>query len=221
MAVRQFDFEREKYYHIFNRGVEKKVIFHDKEDVGYFLDRISDFNNTEPIGGVRVQSFKKNQGRSKASSLVKVVAFCVLPNHFHLILKQSDENGISKFMQRVCTGYAKYYNKKYERSGALFQGKFKAKKLDSDHALQFLSVYVNLNYKHHNINLDKKMILSSLSRYTSKGLKNYKPCDKNEIENILQDMGGRERYKKYAIRNSKYFIERHGISNDDIEFDEF
>jgi REP element-mobilizing transposase RayT len=221
MAKRQFVFEDGYYYHVFNRGVEKKIIFHDSQDVEYFLDRLNDFNNTNPIGGVKEQKLIKNiKFRSKASELVKIVAFCLLPNHFHLILRQASKDGVSKFMQRVGTGYAKYYNKKYERSGSLFQGKFKAAKLNSNYSLQLLSVYVNLNYKHHNINLKEKIAISSLSRYVDKEIKIHKPCSKKEISNIVKDIGGCDIYKKYAIKKSKYFINRHGGVGEEINFSE-
>ena len=221
MAKRQFVFEEGYYYHVFNRGIEKKIIFHDSQDIKYFLNRLNDFNNTNPIGGIKEQKLIKNKEfRSKASELVKVVAFCLLPNHFHLILKQVSENGVTKFMQRVGTGYAKYYNKKYERNGFLFQGKFKATRLNGDYSLQLLSVYVNLNYKHHNINLKKNIGISSFSRYIEEKIKTHKPCSKKEISNLLNDIGGPNAYKKYAIQKSRYFIDRHGGVGKKTDFSE-
>lgn len=102
----------------------------------------------------------------------------------------------------------------------MYQGKFKAKKLNSNYALQFLSVYVNLNYKHHKINKDKSIIVSSFSRYISEDIKSYAPCSRSEIKNIVHDIGGVKKYKKYAKQNSKYFIEKHGLSVKEIDFKE-
>ena len=76
------------------------------------------------------------------SALVEIVAYCLNPNHYHLIVKQISEKGIERFMQKIGTGYTNYFNKRYERSGALFQGKFKSIHIDSNEYLLHLSVYV-------------------------------------------------------------------------------
>jgi len=135
-----------------------------------------------------------------------------MDNHFHLLVEEVVEGGISKFMQRVGTGYSKYYNKKYERNGSLFQGKFKATKLNGHYILQFLSVYVNLNYKHHKINPKNKIVISSYSRYVTENLKKYKPCSKGEIKKIIKSVGGVNKYKEYALKNSHYFTEQHELN---------
>jgi REP element-mobilizing transposase RayT len=223
MSRRQIIFEDKQYYHVFNRGVDKKIIFHDEEDAKYFLDRLVDFNNSMPVGGVRNQEFKKyKKVRSPASYLVEIVAYCVLPNHFHLLLKQVKDNGITKFMQRVCTGYAKYYNKKYERSGALFQGRFKATELRGTGSLQMLSVYVNLNYKHHSIDPNKNIVKSSLGEYLGKNLK-YTICKEREINNIVGGTSEQDRqvYISYSKMQSKYFTENKGRSIENVDFKEF
>ncbi len=220
MSKRGIVFEEGIYYHIFNRGIDKKVIFHDEEDVKYFLDRLIDFNNDKPIGGVRRQKFHKDKiGRGKASTLVEIVAYCLLPNHFHLVLKQVGEEGISKFMQRVCTGYAMYYNKKYKRNGSLFQGKFRAKRLDGIDALYRLSVYVNLNYKHHMINPHKETVVSGLDEYLGTKI-NKRICSKKEVGKIIDSIGGVMKYKKYAKIHSKIFIENKDIITASITFEE-
>jgi REP element-mobilizing transposase RayT len=223
MAVRKIVFEEGGYYHVFNRGVDKKIIFHDEEDVKYFIDRLLDFNNNNPIGGVRNQGFKKyHKVRSPASYLVSIVAYCLLPNHFHLILRQISDDGITRFIQRVGTGYAKYYNKKYERSGTLFQGRFKATELDGAGSLEMLSVYVNLNYKHHKINPKKRIVKSSLGEYLGKNLKHL-ICSQREINNIVGGIleKNRKAYVKYSKMQSRYFIENKGRSIKDIKFKEF
>lgn len=79
--------------------------------------------------------------------MVKFIAYCINPNHYHFILQQVSEKGIEKFMQRLGMGYAKYFNNRRKRSGTLFQGKFKARHIDSNEYLLHVSSYVNLNYK--------------------------------------------------------------------------
>lgn len=81
-----------------------------------------------------------------ADPLVEIIAYCLNPNHYHLILKQVSERGIEKFMHKVSTGYTNYFNKKNERSGSLFQGPFKAIHVDSNEYLLYLSAYVNRNH---------------------------------------------------------------------------
>ena len=217
MAIRKINFENGQYYHVFNRGTEKKIIFHDKEDIHYFFDRLLDFNNTEAVGGIWRQKFPKyKKVRSKASHLVSIIAYCLLPNHFHLILKQESENGISKFMQRIGTGYAKYYNKKYKRNGSLFQGKFKATYLNKEGSLDLTSVYVNLNYKHHKINPEKNLVKTSLFEYI-KTEQGECICNQEEVKKI---MGTVNSYKKYLKNQGEYFFERKGHNLQDIDFDE-
>ena len=224
MAVRKIIFEEKQQYHIFNRGVDKKIIFHDKEDVKYFLDRLADFNNDRTIGGVARQGLIKNKKlRSPASQLVSIVAYCILPNHFHLLLKQVDEKGVTKFIQRIATGYAKYYNKKYKRSGALFQGRFKATELKGRGSLELLSVYVNLNYKHHGIDQNKDNVISSLDEYLNKEeLGHSRLCNKDEVNNIIGKnvVRNKQLYIKYSKMQSKEFARNKGLNVEGVKFDE-
>ena len=235
MGIRKIIFETERYYHVFNRGTDKRIIFHDKEDVEYFLSRLDDFNNNHPVGGVKIQNIQKRCNvRSKASDkkasdkkngqLVRIIAYCLLPNHFHLLLKQSSEDGVTKFMQRVGTSYAKYYNKKYARNGSLFQGKFKAKELKGAGSLEMLSVYVNLNYKHHRIDPSKVNVVSSLDEYVNlKIIKDNNLCDKKEVINVI---GGntnnkKKAYIKYSKMQSRYFIKNKGKEVSSVKFEGF
>ncbi len=77
--------------------------------------------------------------------LVNIGAYCLMPNHFHILITQIEENGISKFMQKLGTAYSMYYNKKYERTGGLFEGKFKSQHLDTDRYLKYIFSYIHLN----------------------------------------------------------------------------
>jgi REP element-mobilizing transposase RayT len=220
MSRRGIVFQEGSYYHVFNRGIDKKIIFYDKEDIKYFLDRLADFNNDKPVGGIqrqKTQKYKKYRG--KASILVEIVAYCLLPNHFHLVLRQVGDDGVSRFIQRICTGYVMYYNKKYKRSGSLFQGKFKATMLDAIDSVYRLSVYVNLNYKHHRIDPDKKMVASSIGEYLDIGV-NKNLCSKSEVASIVDNIGGQKKYKEYAKSQSRIFAENKEVIISDIAFDE-
>lgn len=152
--MRKIPFANEEIYHIYNRGTDKRTIFEDPHDFQRFLQSLQEFNTLDPIGSIYEHSRLKKDSSfgspaSKNRQLVEVIAYCLNPNHFHLLLRQSSDNGIQKFMQRLGTGYTKYFNHKYERSGVLFQGKFKAIHVNSNEYLLHLSAYVNLNDKVH------------------------------------------------------------------------
>ncbi len=166
MGSRKIPFINNEYYHIYNRGVDKRETFLDKNDFLHFLDGIKEFNRPETIGSLYENSFRKSEPSlgSKASKLVDIIAFCINPNHFHIILKQNSDKGIEKFMQKLGTSYTKYFNNKNKRSGALFQDKFKAKHIDNNEYLLYISAYVNLNNKIHHIPEDK-IYISSMEEY--------------------------------------------------------
>ena len=221
MGIRKLVFGTGEYYHIFNRGTDKRIIFMDKGDLYYFFDAMFIANQENPIKDRHDYSRHKiKKNAQKEEKLVSIIAYCLLPNHFHLILKEEIGGGISKFMQKLGTSYTGYFNQKYERTGVLFQGKFKATHLDKDSSLEFTSAYVNLNYKHHDIDPEKKLVKSSLFEYlgTEKG---EFVCDEKELNKIVKNgFGGAEGYKKYLKNQSKYFTERHGNNPDIINFDE-
>ena len=160
MSVRKIQFANGEFYHIYNRGTDKRNIFSDEADQWRFIQSMQEFNALDPIGSIYEHCRTKNsphaQFGSKASksekvneSLVNIVAYCLNPNHYHFLLQQVSEKGIEKFMQRLGTGYTKYFNNKEERSGGLFEGKFQAIHIDSNEYLLHVSVYVNLNDRVH------------------------------------------------------------------------
>lgn len=122
------------YYHIYNRGVEKRTIFLDEQDYAVFLSYLKHY--LEPPEGSDPKSLANE---------VDLLAFCLMPNHFHLLAKQITKNGITKLIRVVCTKYVMYFNRKYERVGTLFQGKYKAAMVDNDSYLLHLSRYIHLN----------------------------------------------------------------------------
>jgi len=123
-------FANGEFYHIFNRGVDKRNIFSEEYDIYRFLKSMELFNSTEPIGSIYEKTFTdKKFGRptsksDKSDKLVEFVCFCLNPNHYHVILEQITEGGISELMKRLGGGYTKYFNEKYKRTGSLFQGRF-------------------------------------------------------------------------------------------------
>ncbi len=132
-----------EYYHLYNRGVDKRTIFQDYSDLSRFFESINEFNFVEPIGSIFLNSFNKN--RKNGKKLIEIVCYCLNPNHYHFVCRQLVENGISEFMKRLSGGYTQYFNNRHKRGGALFQGRFKSSHIDSDSYLRHVSAYVNLN----------------------------------------------------------------------------
>ncbi|MFA6554517.1 MAG: transposase [Candidatus Paceibacterota bacterium] len=138
---------KEIYYHIYNRGAHKAVIFNDASDYWRMLKLLYIANNTESF---ELKGFGEKDIFSieRKGTLVDIVAYCLMPNHFHIVLKlpeASPPENITKFMHKFCTGYSGYYNKKYDHSGTIWQGSFKEKGVYEKDYLDKLINYVHLN----------------------------------------------------------------------------
>ncbi len=145
---RKISFAENEFYHLYNRGVDKRKIYLSASDYRRFLALLYLANSTAPAhlaNLLRGKQLKDLSTITREHPLVAIGAFCLMPNHFHILLTPLVEHGISKFMLKLETGYSMYFNKKYERSGALFQGKFKAEHASSDNYLKYLYAYIHLN----------------------------------------------------------------------------
>lgn len=147
--LRKINFSPGNYYHIYNRGTEKRNIFVTETDHLRFLVLLYLCNNIKPVKIDELLS----QGRSlrnlfeidREKLLVNIGAYCLMPNHFHLLIREKIDNGISVFMKKLGTAYVMYFNKKNERSGNLFQGRFKAELVNKNEYLKYLFAYIHLN----------------------------------------------------------------------------
>lgn len=146
---RKITFSIGEYYHIYNRGNDKRIIFMDNADYLRFVVLLYISNNTDVVHISNLinqgESLMKILSIDKKDSLVDIGAYCLMPNHFHLLIKEKTENGITKFMGKVSTGYSMYFNKRYERTGKLFEGTFKSVHADTDAYLKYLFSYTHLN----------------------------------------------------------------------------
>jgi len=217
-------FANNHIYHIYNRGVEKRNIFTNDEDHYRFIHNLFEFNDQDAVLNCAyyfnrqptltgLPDLKKE--RKPRKLLVEILIFTLMPNHFHLLVRQKKENGIVKFMQKIGTGYSNYFNKKYERVGPLFQGRFKAVLVSDD------AHFIHLPYYIHSNPLDLNYG-SSTSIEVEKFLENYKWSSFPDYigqdnfpsvtsrEFLLEFFGGQERYRKEMI---KWIKER----NDNIE----
>ena len=144
---RNFDFSIGEFYHVYNRGVERRTIFMDKDDYERFVGLLYLANATNVLHSSDCQgrSLEERFKLQRESTLVDVGAWCLMPNHFHLLLKEKVVGGISTFMRKLLTGYSMYFNTKYHRTGILFQGRFLAKHLNTDEYLKYQYAYIHLN----------------------------------------------------------------------------
>jgi putative transposase len=187
--MRKVKFIENEYYHLYNRGVDKRSIFQDKEDALRFLQSMQEFNSTEPQGGIYLSAHSKNSNfRSSASKLVRFIAYCLNQNHYHFIIQPLVEDGVQKFMHRLSTGYTKFFNEKHKRSGSLFQGSYKAVHIETNEQLLHGSVYVNINDRVHE-GLNEKWLselpFSSFAEY--QGIRKNGICDTSIILDQYQD----------------------------------
>ena len=144
-------FAEGEWYHCYNRGVEKRRIFENTKDYERFLMLLYVCNSQKRI---HLSDFgRSGQGPTltevwaaeRGAPLVDVGGFCIMSNHFHLLLRPAVEKGIPLFMQKLATGYSMYFNKKNERSGTLIQGKFKSRLIDTDAYFRRVFNYIHAN----------------------------------------------------------------------------
>ena len=130
-------------YHAYNRGAHKAPIFNEPEDYLRFQRLLYLGNSVKPLKASLCNENVFSIDREQ--TLVEILAYCLMPNHFHIVLADRIENGMTIFMRKVCTSYSMYYNFKYKHSGTLFQGSLKSKYVENDYYLNTLINYVHLN----------------------------------------------------------------------------
>lgn len=202
-------------FHVLNRGVDKRNIFLDGQDYFRFVHNLFEFNDPSPVFNLgyflnRNQSIDLRSRyikRKPRKLIVEVLAFCLMPNHFHLLIRQKERGGITKFMRKLGIGYAKYFNQKYERTGTLFQGRYKAVLVNREAHFIHLPYYIHFNpldllmpdWRTGKIKNYKKAIdfLNSY-RWSSHldyiGRKNFPSVTQREF--LLKIFGGAESYQK-------------------------
>lgn len=212
-------------YHILNRGVDKRKIFMDNEDYMRFIHDLFEFNDIEPVPNLArlVRNNKNNQlfdvgrrtirisERKPRKLLVEILAFCLMPNHYHLLLRPKKDNNISEFIKKLNGGYAKYFNCRYQRSGALFQGKYKSVGIKNEAHFVHIPYYIHCNpldlimpsWREKQIT-DYKKTIRFLENYRWNsyldyiGKKNFSSVIQREF--LSEFFGGPAQYKKDTIK---------------------
>lgn len=136
------------FYHVYNRGVAKQNLFDSDFDYLRLLKTFSFYleNENKPrLSKIDKTELHKILKIEPQKPLVEIYAYCLMPNHFHLLLRQVTDNGISIFLRRSSDSYTRYYNVKNDRVGTIFQGRFRAVLIESDEQLLHLSRYIHLN----------------------------------------------------------------------------
>lgn len=134
------------FYHIYNRGVDKRVIFQDSTDYSVFMRFIKEYLLPPNHPDLEIlQGLNPRRHAMNYNHLVELIAFCLMPNHFHLFIRQIKKTGVSEFMRALATNYSVYFNHKYDREGPLFQGTYKAVLVDENPYFLWITKYIHQN----------------------------------------------------------------------------
>lgn len=204
-------------YHVYNRGVEKRKVFLDTKDHLRFVHDLFELNDEQSVGNVLYYFNSKSmeaephyiqKERVPRKLLVEILAFTLMPNHYHLLLRQKRKGGIIRFMQKLGTGYTMYFNQKYERVGPLFQGRFKGALVHRDAHLLYLPHYIHMNpleLKYGgSTSIDTKEALNFLKKYRwgsfsdYVGKKNFPSVTSRNF--LLEYFGGEDGYLRDSMR---------------------
>jgi len=205
-------------YHIFNRSVGKNPIFSDSAYCHRFLELLSYYRFERPSHKFSVYNrlpFAAKQEYlvrlQSQPTLIDILIYCLMPNHFHLIVRQKRDNGIREFATRLQNGYAKYFNVKTNRYGAVFQAMFKSVRIETDEQIQHVARYIHLNP--HTATLTS---LSELESYPWSSLQEYtgkRKTDWLETATLSALYKTTEALKKFTYDQADYqrllFIESH------------
>jgi len=174
-------FEKDRLYHLYNQGNNRQKLFFKRDNYLFFQQKI----------------------KTHILPFADVVAWCLMPNHFHLLLKQTKNAGIENFLQRVAGSCSHYFNTKYKRKGPLFEGRFQAIRIESDEQLLHLSRYIHLNpYSGYVVKTLRQLEdypYSSFPEYIEK--KEVEVCNKDII---LEEFDTPKSYKKFVFDQADY-----------------
>jgi REP element-mobilizing transposase RayT len=135
-------------YHLYTRGVEKRIVFQETKDYERFLYLLFACNDTAPLKTSNSLAYRRgfpSLAEREREPIVSILAYALMPNHIHLLVREISAGGISKFMLKLMTAYSMYFNTKYARSGPLFTRPFRSKHIDSDEYFRWVFAYITLN----------------------------------------------------------------------------
>jgi putative transposase len=207
------------YYHIYNRGANKQVIFENDQDFFVFLNYLKEALSP-PQDDLKIETFeveingftfqKPKRKPKNFYGKIDLVAYALMPNHFHLLIRQNTKDTMQAFMRSIATRYSMYFNKAHDRSGTIFQGIYKAVSIQDENYLLHLSRYIHLNPKENFENLSKAY--SSYANYI--GLKNTPWLNPDSVLNYFNQPTNSE-FKK--VNTYKKFVENYQIDNQNVD----
>jgi len=216
---RKVVFANDEIYHIFNRGVEKRPTFTDKRELDRGIKTLDFYRFANlPLKlskflvlseSEKTKFIQKVQADSQ--KLVQIICYCLMPNHFHFLVKQVKEKGVSIFAANFTNSYTKYFNTKHERVGPLFQGLFKAVRVESDEQLIHVSRYIHLNPVSAFLIRPDQLESYQWSSYLEYlDLSSEKIADK---EIVLDLFSSKEKYRQFVLDQVSYARELENIKH--------
>ncbi len=204
-----------EFYHLYNRGVEKRDVYLNYWDYRRFFKSLYYYQFLGPKPSF--SKFSKSESNLfkpvLEKKIVEIICYCLMPNHFHLLVRQLKDNGISNFMGQLLNSYTKYFNIKHTRVGPLFQGSFKAVRVETDEQLVHLSRYIHLNPV-------VSEIVKRLDEYQWSSFKEYMTqpnlCSSSEILNFFSS---KEKYRDFVEAQIEYGTTLEMIKHQIIEED--
>ncbi len=185
LMQRYIDFAPGEYYHVYNRGVDKRLIYLDESDRERMIKLLYVSNSTKPFVFRNIQ--QKPLHDIDREPLVAIGAYCLMPNHFHILVKELADGGVTSFMEKLSTAYSMYFNVRNQRKGFLFESNFKATHVNDDEYLKYLYAYIHLNpvklidkdWKEHGIQ-DMKATRRYLDSYRHSSYLDYTGVEREE-----------------------------------------
>ena len=209
MPYRLNPFVTDNYYHVFNRGVEKRIIFTSNRDYQRFLQTLYYYQFSGPKPSFSTHKRFRKKDFSNNPKIVEIICYCLMPNHFHLLIKQVNEKGVEEYMRKVLNSYTKYFNTKHKRVGPLFQGQFKSVSIDTDEQLLHLSRYIHLNPYVAGLTKDLTSFVNS-SYLDFIGLRENSLCSP---QFILDFFKSKQDYQSFVNDHSSYALELERIKH--------
>ena len=200
MPIRKISLVNGMVYHVCNKSIAGFKIFNDDRDYDRIMGLMSFYIAEEVPYKFSTYKKTKNIELSFSKQLVDIVAYCIMPTHIHLILKQNQDNGIEKFMGLISNGYSKYFNIRHARKGPLWEGRFKNISVNDDEQLLHLTRYLHLNpVTAFLVNYPDNWRYSSYNEYVETYTHNKKLCDFHTLLKIDSVS-----YKKFVLDRIDY-----------------
>jgi len=210
MPERKVPLENDCYYHVVTKSLQNVKLFKQYEDYFRFIDSLDYYNHEDPPikyslfleSDLKTQDLVRYQLKEQKRRF-DLIAYSLLPNHLHLLLKQNLNKGISKAMQQVKNSYAHFFNIKYKREGPLFRGRFKAVLIETEEQFLHVSRYIHINIYSSGI----AKTIPKLLKYEFSSLPEYISKVKQEIcqkKDVFESFNSKDRYKSFVLDRADY-----------------